>query len=65
MHLCLFAPLASDLHPWALICSDACAKSIRAFPGLIALVGSSFATCVLQLLPVELRGTRGMSARVA
>ncbi len=58
-------PLVSPLHPWDMACSDACVRNTRAIPGLIARVGSSFATCALQLLPVELQGTRGMFARVA
>jgi hypothetical protein len=65
MHLYLFVQPASDLHPWALTCSDACVKNTKAIRGLIAQVVSSSATCALQLLPVELHGTRGMCARVA
>jgi hypothetical protein len=65
MHLYLFVQPASDLHPWALTCSDACVRNTKAIQGSIAQVVSSSATCVAQLLPVERVGTPGMRARVA
>jgi hypothetical protein len=65
MHLYLFVQPASDLHPWALTCSDACVRNTKAIQELIAQADSSSATCVAQLLPVERVGTPGMRARVA
>ena len=65
MRLYLFVQPASDLHRWALACSDACVRNTKAIQGLIAQVVSFSATYALQLLPVELHVTRGMCARVA
>jgi hypothetical protein len=65
MHLYLFVQPASDLHPWALTCSDACVRNTKAIQELIAQADSSSATCVAQLLPADPVGTPGMPARVA
>jgi hypothetical protein len=64
MHLYLFVQPAFHLHPQGWVCSAACVKDTKAIQALIAPVVSFSATSALQLLPVELHGTRGMCARV-
>ena len=61
----LSVPLVSLLHPQGWVCSDACVRNTKAIQGLIAPAGSFSVTSVLQLLPEELHGTRGMCVRVA
>lgn len=62
---CLFVLPVFHLLRWALVCSDAAARSTRRMQGLIALAGITFVTCVLRLSLVEWGDTRGMHARAA